>query len=46
MAEVTPLPAATVMLLRDDPFEVLMIRRHANRSFAPDVSRLGPTFPP
>lgn len=25
------------MLLRDDPFEVLMIRRHAASSFAPDV---------
>jgi len=37
LAEVTPVPAATVMLLRDDPLEVLMIRRHANRSFAPDV---------
>ena len=37
MAEVTPLPAASVILLRDDPFEVLMIRRHEKRSFAPDV---------
>jgi recombination protein RecT len=37
MAEVTPLPAASVILLRDGPFEVLMIRRHENRSFAPDV---------
>jgi len=37
MAEVTPLPAASVILLRDDPLEVLMIRRHEKRSFAPDV---------
>ena len=37
MAEVTPIPAASVILLRDDPFEVLMIRRHEKRSFAPDV---------
>ena len=38
MAEVvTPIPSASVMLLRDDPFEVLMIRRHAASSFAPDV---------
>ncbi len=33
----TPIPAASVILLRDDPFEVLMIRRHEKRSFAPDV---------
>jgi len=37
MAEVTPLPAASVILLRDDPLEALMIRRHQKRSFAPDV---------
>jgi 8-oxo-dGTP pyrophosphatase MutT (NUDIX family) len=37
MAEVTPIPAASVLLLRDAPLEVLMIRRHENRSFAPDV---------
>jgi len=37
MAEVTPLPAASVILIRDDPFEVFMIRRHEKRSFAPDV---------
>jgi 8-oxo-dGTP pyrophosphatase MutT (NUDIX family) len=37
MAEVTPLPSASVILLRDDPFEVFMIRRHEKRSFAPDV---------
>jgi 8-oxo-dGTP pyrophosphatase MutT (NUDIX family) len=37
MAEVAPVPAASVILLRDAPFEVLMIRRHEKRSFAPDV---------
>lgn len=37
MAEVTPIPAASVLLLRDDPLEVLMIRRHENSSFAPNV---------
>ena len=37
MAEVKAIEAASVMLLRDDPFEVLMIRRHEKRSFAPDV---------
>lgn len=37
MAEVTPIPAASVILLRDGPLETLMIRRHENRSFAPDV---------
>ena len=37
MAEVTPAPAASVLLLRDAPFEVLMIRRHGKSSFAPDV---------
>jgi len=37
MAEVTPVPAASVILLRDAPFEVLMIRRHEKRTFAPDV---------
>ncbi|PYQ47100.1 MAG: hypothetical protein DMF59_19795 [Acidobacteria bacterium] len=37
MAEVEPVPAASVLLLRDDPFEVLMIRRPEKSSFAPDV---------
>jgi 8-oxo-dGTP pyrophosphatase MutT (NUDIX family) len=37
MAEVTPVPAASIILLRDDPLEVLMIRRHERSSFAPDV---------
>lgn len=31
---VTPRPAATVLLLRDDPLEVLMIRRHPEQYFA------------
>ena len=35
--EVTPVPAASVILLRDSPLEVLMMRRHANASFVPDV---------
>jgi 8-oxo-dGTP pyrophosphatase MutT (NUDIX family) len=30
-------PAASVLLLRDDPFEVLMMQRHARSSFVPDV---------
>ena len=33
-APATPRPAATVLLLRDDPFEVLMVRRHAKATFA------------
>ena len=33
--EVTPIPAATVLLLRDDPFEVLMLRRHEKSTFVP-----------
>jgi len=37
MAEVTPIPAASVLLLRDDPYEVLMVRRPEKSSFAPDV---------
>lgn len=37
MAEVTPIPAASVILLRDSPLEVLMIRRHATSSFVPDA---------
>lgn len=32
---VPALPAASVILLRDDPFEVLMLERNATRSFAP-----------
>jgi 8-oxo-dGTP pyrophosphatase MutT (NUDIX family) len=35
--EVTPLPAASAIVLRDDPFEVLMMRRHAGASFMPNA---------
>src|SRR5438477_10088081 len=35
--EVPPVPAASVILLRDSPLEVLMIRRHAKSSFVPDA---------
>ena len=37
MTEVTPVPAASVILLRGDPFEVLMIRRHEKASFVPNA---------
>lgn len=39
MAEVTPLPAASVIVLRDTQpgFEVLMIRRHEAASFVPNA---------
>jgi 8-oxo-dGTP pyrophosphatase MutT (NUDIX family) len=37
MSDVTPVPAASVILLRGDPFEVLMIHRHAKSSFAPNA---------
>jgi 8-oxo-dGTP pyrophosphatase MutT (NUDIX family) len=37
MAEVEPIPSASVLLLRDDPMEVLMVRRPEKSSFAPDV---------
>lgn len=33
----TPLPAASVILLRDAPFEVLMLRRHGGASFVPNA---------
>jgi NUDIX domain. len=35
--EVPLTPAASVILLRGSPLEVLMIRRHANASFVPDA---------
>jgi 8-oxo-dGTP pyrophosphatase MutT (NUDIX family) len=35
--EVPIVPAASVLLLRDAPFEVLMIRRHVRSSFVPDT---------
>ena len=37
MSEVTPVPAASVLLLRDSPLEVLMIRRHEKSSFVPNA---------
>jgi 8-oxo-dGTP pyrophosphatase MutT (NUDIX family) len=35
--DVVPVPAASVLLLRDDPLEVLMIRRHERSSFVPNA---------
>lgn len=35
--EVPPVAAASVILLRDTPLEVLMIRRHSKASFVPDA---------
>lgn len=37
MAVLNPLPAATVIVLRDDPLEVLMLRRHEKSSFMPNA---------
>lgn len=37
MDAVTPLPAASLIVLRDDPFEVLMLRRHEKSSFVPNA---------
>jgi 8-oxo-dGTP pyrophosphatase MutT (NUDIX family) len=31
------LPAASIIVLRDDPFEVLMLRRHGKSSFVPNA---------
>jgi 8-oxo-dGTP pyrophosphatase MutT (NUDIX family) len=36
-AEVPPIPAASVIVLRESPLEVLMIRRHSKSSFVPDA---------
>jgi 8-oxo-dGTP pyrophosphatase MutT (NUDIX family) len=36
-AEVTPLPAASVIVLKGRPFEVLFLRRTATSSFVPDA---------
>jgi 8-oxo-dGTP pyrophosphatase MutT (NUDIX family) len=36
-AEVPPVPAASVILLRHSPLEVLMIRRNAKSTFVPDA---------
>jgi len=33
----TPLPAASVIVLRDAPFEVLLLRRHEKSSFVPNA---------
>lgn len=35
--EVEALPAASVLVLRDDPYEVLMLRRHEKSSFVPNA---------
>jgi 8-oxo-dGTP pyrophosphatase MutT (NUDIX family) len=37
MAEVEAVPAASVIVLRDAPLEVLMIRRNENASFVPNA---------
>ncbi len=37
MEEVVPLPAASVLVVRDDPFEVLLLRRHGKSSFVPNA---------
>src|SRR5437764_11900657 len=37
MTDVAPIPAASVILLRGDPFKVLMIRRHEKASFVPNA---------
>lgn len=37
MAEVTALPASSVIIVRDAPFEVLMILRHEQSSFVPNA---------
>jgi recombination protein RecT len=34
---VMPLPAASVLVLRDEPFEVLMLQRHEKSSFMPNA---------
>src|ERR1700742_261502 len=36
-ADVPPIPAASVILLRNSPLEVLMIRRHSKSTFVPDA---------
>ena len=36
-ADTPPIPAASVILLRDSPLEVLMIRRHHKSTFVPDA---------
>jgi 8-oxo-dGTP pyrophosphatase MutT (NUDIX family) len=34
---VVPLPAASLIVIRDEPFEVLMLRRHEKSSFVPNA---------
>jgi len=41
-----PRPAATILLVRDDPFEVLMIRRHERQFFSSAVVFPGGTVDP
>ena len=37
MTDIQPIPAASALLLRDDPLEVLMILRHEKSSFVPSA---------
>ncbi len=37
LSEVAPLPAASVIVLRDAPLEVLLLRRHEKSSFVPNA---------
>jgi 8-oxo-dGTP pyrophosphatase MutT (NUDIX family) len=37
MAAITPVPAASLILLRDAPLEILMMRRHERASFVPSA---------
>lgn len=37
LTDVKPLPAASVIVLRDAPLEVLLLRRHAAASFVPNA---------
>src|SRR5260221_14527254 len=37
MADVSAVPAASVIVVRDGPLEVLMLRRHGTASFAPNA---------
>lgn len=43
---VSPRPSATILLLRDEPLEVLMIRRHAEQVFASALVFPGGTLDP
>jgi 8-oxo-dGTP pyrophosphatase MutT (NUDIX family) len=49
MSETAPVPvrlSATVLLVRDDPFEVLMVRRHEKAHFASALVFPGGTIDP